>query len=397
MNRLEIITAQDERDWDAAAEIDAEGFTEPKAQAMGWINLIRKEGIGRIALQDGKPAGWYLLTPATQQFGGAGVQVALVSSVAVKVAARGTGVGAALMRDLVRECRDREFALAPLWAAVPRFYRRNGWGMGHRGESHRVRMDAIAAMRGAGEVVENPGQDEWHAMWRDLIAPYDAAIIPPKWINAYESDPKDDVLRFDLGWRENKKLTGFMQFTQSRGGDGPVETNVVRFGAVTGNAHRGLLGILGGNSGQGEDVTFAAARLPHDNFLTQLIADPHHQILRTEARLAWMPRIAGTERALLQRGWNRAASGKIAFSIKDPFEDQPETFTLEIASGAPRVTSAETQTEIQTDIATFSSWYCGTLTAVQAARTGILDGPPEKLALMDQFIPHRPVWLSESF
>jgi len=393
---IEIITAEDDSQWEEFLRLDSEGFVSPLDATRAWATPVRNHLLIRLARYDGRFVGCYSLGRVLQRFGGRSIECAPVSSVTVQPDSRGCGVGEALMRDLIGTARDRGQALAPLWAAVPRFYHRHGWGLGDRAMGFTARMNALANFRGDGEVVRDPADDEWRRLWEQVVEPWDGAFMPPVWVSI-TPPPEPAELRYAMGWREGGRLTGYMRFGQRRSGTlGSVETLVDRFGAITGAAHRGLFGILGGNGGQGDDVRFEPGRLPRRNALHLLLSDPHRDRLGERSGAIWMQRLTDVPAALTQRGYAEHVGGTVDIEIHDSMAEQPQRVRCTVEAGrmsvAPTASAA-----VRLDSRALASWYCGTVSASGALRLGLLEGEASAIALMDAIIPRREVWLGEHF
>lgn len=394
---LEIATADDDAAWAEFLTVDAEAFTVSPEVNRQWERRVRPHVTLRVARRGGRMVGGYFIGRAGQRFGGREVTAAPVSAVAVRPEERGAGVGAALMADLVRLCRDQGLALAPLWAAVPRFYRRWGWGLADRSIRHTVRIDALNGLRGTGHAERDPAVHDWRELWGRHIAPFDGPFMPAPWADDGDMPRPSGELGYAVGWREDGRLTGYAHFTQKREGEwGAVVTEVQRFGVVTGDATRGLLGILGSGDGQGDDVVFASCALPQRNLLHFLLADPHRDMLRVRGSLCWMQRLCDTESALRQRGWAPGVRGSVDLAVHDPHESAPVTLRLHLEDGEAEVESGG-EGSVRTDTATLASWYCGGLRAEQALRIGALTGPADSVALLDAAVPRRELWLPEHF
>jgi predicted acetyltransferase len=324
-----------------------------------------------------------------------------VAGAAVRPEARGLGTGGALMRDLVGTARESGAALAPLWGAVPRFYRRWGWGLCERAVTHRVRVDALLGLRGRGEPRRDPAFDAWEPVWAEHVAGYDGAVDLVPWLIASaeaEADDPDEHHHL-LAWTEADRITGCVRFSQRRGGGGrhgPVITDVRRFAAVTPDALRGLLHLVASSDGQGEEIVFAAGRLPGRHPLLHLLPDPHRGLLRSEGGFCWMQRVTDLPAALRARGWDSRARGTVTLAVDDPLSVETTRLRVDLEAGGVAV-RAGGDGALRLGIATLASWYCGSLDLVAALRFGLAEGPVEAATLLDAARPPRETWLTEEF
>ena len=87
--------------------------------------------------------------PMQQWFGGRPVGAAGIAAVATVPEARGTGVGDRLMRELLRQARDRGAAVTSLFPATVPFYRRLGYEYGGLWTTYRARLSDLPRGQGA--------------------------------------------------------------------------------------------------------------------------------------------------------------------------------------------------------------------------------------------------------
>jgi predicted acetyltransferase len=350
-----------------------------------------------VARRGGAIVGCYLLGRVDQRFGGAPVPATAVAGVAVRPEARGLGAGGALMRDLVGTARESGAALAPLWGAVPRFYRRWGWGLCERAVSHRVRVDALLGLRGRGEPRRDPAFDAWQPVWAEHVAGYDGAVDLVPWLIASTDAEADDPgeHRHLLAWTEAGRITGCVRFSQRRSG-GQVVTDVRRFAAITPDALRGLLHLVASSDGQGEEIVFVAGRLPARHPLLHVLPDPHRGWLRSEGGYCWMQRLTDLGAALRARGWDRRVRGAVTLAVDDPLAVEATRLRVDLEDGGVAVREGG-DGALRLGAAALASWYCGALDLVTALRLGLAEGPVEAAALLDAARPARDTWLSEEF
>lgn len=349
----------------------------------------------------GTAVGCYLLGRVDQRFGGAPVPAMAVAGVAVRPEERGLGAGGALMRDLVGTAREHGAALAPLWGAVPRFYRRWGWGLCERAVTHRVRVDALRGLRGRGEPRRDPAFGAWQPVWAEHVAGYDGAVDLVPWLVASIDAEAVDAGEHQhlLAWTEAGRVTGCVRFSQRRGGGGlhgPVVTDVRRFAAVTPDALRGLLHLVASSDGQGEEIVFAPGRLPARHPLLHVLPDPHRGWLRSEAGYCWMQRLTDLGAALRARGWDRRVRGAVTLAVDDPLSVEATRLHVDLEDGGVAVREGG-EGALRLGIAALASWYCGSLDLVTALRLGLAEGPVEAATLLDSARPARETWLTEEF
>jgi predicted acetyltransferase len=392
---IEIRDAQGEAELRRFAEIDAESFAGRAANNMRWLAAAEPHAPLRLAHTEGEVVGGYMLFPAGQFFGGRSVPAWGVTAVAVHPAWRRRGVAAALMRDCVALAREQGAALAPLHAATVRLYRRWGWEVCSQTLRQIVRTPALAGFSGSGRVRPNPDRAAVEAMRRSHLAQWDGPLDRPDWFLFVEWDPGDpETLRFEYGWYESDRLTGYVRYESERQPNGWIRLLVSEFIVTTIDALRGLLGFLGGQESLSRDVVFVHSALVEASPLLWLLPEPHRDI-KVEGFLCWMQRIVNIDLAMTARGWPARAAGRAELEVTDPLTGV-ERVVLEVENGCARVTPGGGG-EIRCGVGALSAWYSSALRAHDAVRLGLMEGEPSAISAMDGLIAGGLPWMPDFF
>ena len=394
MADVSIADARSDEDWAGIARLDSEAFGEKLEEARTWIEGIRPHVRARIARRDGALVGHYILLPFEQWFGGRCQPAAAVASVAVAVAARRTGVAAALLTDLPEQAREMGAAVSPLWAATTRLYRRHGWEVGGRSHRRRIAIRALARLRAEhGRLVDPISSDDAVTLARRVAPEYDAHIAPPAWwLDAPEF--RAPVHRYRFGWEEEGELTGFVLAHQDPGDSDGLEIVVEAFTALTADATRGMLGAIGAMETMTERLIVRNAAAPQLDATLFLLDEPHRDV-EVRTRITWMERITDLAAAVQRRGWAAGASDRVELLLRTP-GSAPQLWILEFAPGTAYAEAGDTGV-VETDLATLSGWYTGALTARHARRLGRLTGPDSAVATLDAALQRQELWLGADF
>jgi predicted acetyltransferase len=394
---LVIGDPRDDAELEQFAAADAESFGESRDHVLKWLQVARGRTRIRIARSGDDVVGGYVLIPVGQWFGGCSVPAQAVAAVSVHPAWRRRGVATALMRDLVDVARDHGAALAPLYAATTRFYRRCGWEVGDRSYAQKVSAKALAPFSGAGQAIRNPAHADVEALRRSVLPRFDGPFDRPDWWLALEWDTAEPAERhFLYGWREDGRLTGVVRYVQQRSPDPAWMVMAVHeLVASTKDALHGLLGFLGGNEAQVRDIVFKHSTLQPRPDLLYLIPDADHHI-STIGFLCWMQRIVDIPNAMRARGWNPDASATVALEVTDPFSESPQRIVLEVAGGKAEVTPGGSGA-VTCGVGALGAWYSGTLRAWNAAKLELMRGTAEDIALMDSLLVDNDPWMPDYF
>ena len=393
---IEISDAADDADRHRFAEIDAELFAGRAEDNVRWLTAAAPHTTLRLARIGGEVVGGYIMLPAGEFFGGRSVPAQGISAVAVHPASRRRGVAGALMRDCVTSVRETGAAIAPLFAATVRLYRRWGWEVCTQTFREAVQTRALSAFTGAGSVRARPDRAAVEALRRGHLSRWDGPLDRPDWWLSVEWDPGGDQTtpRAEYGWYEGDALTGYVRYESERARGGWIRVRVQEFIYTTGDALRGLLGFLGGQESQSSDIVFVHSALPGVSPLLSLLDEPHRNI-EVSAFIPWMQRIVNVERAMTARGWPGRAAGRVELEVTDPVLGV-ERLVIEVEDGAARVTAGGSG-QVKCGIGALSAWYSSALRAQDAVTLGLMEGEATALAAMDGLIAGGVPWIPDFF
>lgn len=141
------VTIRDYRssDADAAWRLRGVPFGGPKETPELWRGETSWRGF--IAESGGERAGFAMVRPYRQFFGGRAVPMGGIASVAVAPQARGRGVGSALLDRMLVEMREAGQPISALYPTVPALYRGRGWERGGVLESIELPVHAFQGRR----------------------------------------------------------------------------------------------------------------------------------------------------------------------------------------------------------------------------------------------------------
>jgi predicted acetyltransferase len=392
---IEISDVRDDTERQRFAEVDAESFAGRATDNVRWLMAAAPHTTLRLARVGGEVVGGYIMLPAGEFFGGRSVPAQGISAVAVLPAWRRRGVAGALMRDCVTSVRDSGAALAPLFAATVRLYRRWGWEVCMQTFRQAVQTRALTVFTGAGTVRAHPERAAVEALRRGQLSRWDGPLDRPDWWLSVEWDPGDqETPRAEYGWYEDDVLTGYVRYQSERVKGGWIRVRVAECIYATTDALRGLLGFLGGQESQSSEVVFQDSALTEISPLLLLLDEPHRNV-EVSSFIPWMQRIVNVEQAMSARGWPERAAGRVELEVTDPVIGV-ERVVLEVEDGAGRVTPGGSG-QVKCGIGALSAWYSSTLRARDAATLGLIEGDATALTVMDGLIAGGLPWIPEFF
>jgi predicted acetyltransferase len=395
MSELVVADPRGDADFEAFARVDAQAFGAPPERTRRWVAAARRQVRFRFARVGDEVVGGYALMPMGQFYGGRSVPTQGVLAVVVSPMWRRRGAAGAMMRDLVAICRENNTALAPLYAATVRLYRRWGWEIADRAVDHTVRTDALVHLRGEGAPVDTPPAAALEALRRAYLPAWDGPLDrPDAWlsIEGMPDEPNEHSLLY--GWEESGRLTGFVRYRYGVSSGTESRVIVDEIHATTLNATHGLLGLLGANESIYRHVVFHMC-LGAKSDLLYVLSDASKSV-RTEGHLCWMQRVIDVPAALQARGWAAHVVHRLELEVADPARDTTERFTVDFSGGSALV-SPGGGGQVSCSVGALSAWYAGTLRAQDAARLRLMSGLPDDLIAMDALIGGRPTWMPDHF
>jgi len=240
-----------------------------------------------------------------------------------------------------------------------------------------------------------PERGAIEAMRRAHLGRWDGPLDRPDWFLSVEWDPGEaETPRFEYGWYEGDRLTGYVRYEAERRAGGWIRLRVQEFIWTTLDALRGLLGFLGGQESQSSDVVFVHSALADVSPLLWLLREPHRN-LEVQGFLCWMQRIVNVEAAMTARGWPARAGGRVELEVTDPVTGV-ERMVVEVEAGSARVTPGGSGA-IRCATGTLSAWYSTALRAQDAVRLGLLEGGADAVAEMDGLVAGGLPWMPDFF
>ena len=377
-------------DLDALAYLLRQGFGIPRADLLRYRELFG-DGVFRVLRRDGHAAGCAAVWTMPQWFGGRPLPSRAVAVVTVDPAARGGGLGGALVAGLLREAHAEGCALSVLYGATLPLYARHGYARAGSavtygapppalaaGPAEGLRRldpldaDLLAGLRRREALTSNGLAERSEAQWTLLLKPGDEQAA-----DVYAVDGPDGPEGYvAVRPPADRRLT------------------VVDVCAPGPRAARRVLGFLAGWRAQVDRVVWPGG--PEDP-LVHLAADTGIAIDGWEE---WLARVVDVERALAGRGYPDGAAGTLVLDVDDPLlAHNHGRFRLTVADGhgeVERLTNAY-RADVVLPIAAVAPLLTGHLTAAALARMGLLEGSETGITTAARLFAGPRPWLADRF
>lgn len=378
-------------DLDAVAYLVRQGFGIPRADLLRYRDLL-DDGAFRVLRRDGQPAACAAVWTMDQWFGGRPVPARAVAVVTVDPAARGGGLGGAMMAGILHEAHAEGCGLSVLYAATLPLYAKLGYARAGCAIRYRappsvlasgggapglrrldpLDADALAALRRREAQSSNGLVDRDEARWTLLLKPGDEQAA-----DVFVADGPDGP-------------EGYVAVLPPANG----RLTVVDVCVHGRRAARRVLGFLAGYRAQVERVVWPGG--PEDP-LVHLAADAGVEIDEWDE---WLLRVVDVERALSLRGYPPGVEGTLVLDVADPLlAVNHGRFRLSVAKGrgdVQRLTRSE-QADLVLPVAALAPLYTGHLGPAALARMGLTEGCEAGIAKASKLFAGPRPWMADRF
>lgn len=363
------------------------GVPDPSA-VDAWVERAGPEQ-WRVHEVDGVVEANALRVPMGTFFGGRSVSTLGYAGVATSPEARGSGVGAALMKDTLREAREEGFALSSLNPSTREFYRKLGYAL--CGDMFEVDLDlaALPEARSSAKVTRftSERREPVHALYRSVARRRHGALDrgPYVWRRIEDSrHHRVDGYLFEIEGR----LEGYA-FVALPASSPFFDVLLTDWCVVSPAALDALQAFLRGYRSLAQRVKYTG------NAQDILTARTPARTAKVSLSEVHMLRILDVGAALTRRGYSEHVDAALTLRIcEDPiFEANVRTYRLRVKDGAAEVTTAPASGAggLETTIDGLASLYSAYHPPEALARAGALRADAASLEAATQiFAAPRP-------
>jgi predicted acetyltransferase len=294
---------------------------------------IDRAGLHEIRVYGDVEATTYLI-PMGIFLGGRTISNLGIAAVGVLPEHRGKNLSMTMMQAVLREGRDRGFAVSTLHPATETVYRKVGYEL--FGGYWEIRMPiATIGTAERGPTIRRYGPDDREAVRalygrhaRGFEGHLDRGEYVWQGIHAVRERPADGYVVLEGG-----ELTGYCFLVQDTLPNAKYELRATDVVAMTRPAARRLLTFFADHRSLGTDVTW------HGGPLDALIAEVPEHRYALSLRHFIMMRVLDAKRAFEARGYPRHVRAKLEIAIADPLLDEHAgTWVLDVANGCAELT-----------------------------------------------------------
>lgn len=343
-----------------------------------------------------------------QWFGGRPLDTIGIASVATDPIARGTGIGADVMRRLLEDARAAGNTLASLYPSTLPFYRRLGFEYGGTFTVHRVLLGDLPSARSgwgkdaAADLVAMPEDHEpIRRSFRRLAERENGLVegLEEDWwrqrvLGRHSAEEPGGTVATD----EGDAPEGYAAYRQERLGeaaDWGYRVACTHLVAHSPHAAIALLGFFRRFKGVGRELTWQG---PPSDPMAFLLPEQTLQVART---WRFMSRILDVPAALEDRGYPEDVNGETVFAVEDPqFPDNRGPFRLEAEGGKVRVSGADGNDwdgGPPIPIGALSTMFAAYVSPAAAGRAGLVDPRSPCLRLFSRLFAGPAPWTPDFF
>lgn len=364
-------------------------FNSPPDSWQMYLNRIGLENF-RVILQGGQAAGGLGILHMGQWFGSSRVPIAGIAAVGIAPEYRGTGVAAALMTNIVKECHAKGIPLSTLYASTSALYRKVGYEQAGNYCRLTVPTETILLKdRTLPMQRVEATHHEFHELYRQRAIASSGNLDRHQaiWQGIVES-PEDVIYAYRIGFED--KPEGYVIFSQKRG-DTSYHLEVRDMVALTPAAARRLWTFFADHRSLADKVIWQGQA---GDPLLSLLTEQTYKIAHLER---WLVRVVDVPKALSMRGYPIGLEAELHLEIQDNvLPDNNGKFVLAVSGGRGEVTRGG-RGELRLDVRGLSPLFTGLLTAHQLQTIGKIEGDADSLSTAMLLFASPEPWMPDHF
>ncbi len=337
--------------------------------------------------------------PLQQYFGGREVSCAGIAAVAAMPDTRGSGIGGALVAELLRRRREAGDVVSSLYPATVAVYRKLGYEVAGVFTEFSASLRALPRTGGEGIELQTLSDDSRLDDMRECFRRWAPGHNGPVW---FDDDmwwkfqvlrlTEPDVVPQIVLAHGDDGLEGYACYQR---GDRPgfgIDPSCTHFVARTRRAAAALFGYFGGYHSVGDKMTWHG---PPNEPLALLVAESR-SVERT-FEFPWMTRLLDVPGALEARGYPDV-DGECVIAVDDPLlPENAGPFRIEANAGKVAVSRADGPAGRPISIGLLSAMFTGHLSPADLVRLGAAVPDDPALPVLGRLFAGSPPWSPDFF
>lgn len=363
------------------APIVAWAFNETVDGSRRWLERSRLEDL-RLARAGSRVVGGLTQIPMGQWFGGSSVPMLGLAGVAVAPSARGSGVALGMIAAVLREARERGFALSTLYPSTVAFYRKTQYELAGTLCQTKLRLAACPSSRGRECELRDATPDDREEIERlyTQVArerPGYLARHAYNWARVREYNGRET---HGVVVHAGGKLEGYAFAGQRSVSDGVRhDLRLTDFVGTTARATERILDFLGAHRSTADHALWFGGTAD-DRLLA--LPDKGYQVA---VDAYFMVRIVDVAAALAARGYPELER-EVVLEVSDPLlPENTGAYRLAVSGGRAEVSRLSRGSGVRLDVRALAPLYTGFASVNELERAGAISGDARSLSTLGLF------------
>ncbi len=372
----------------AVARILALAFGGTREGVTDWLT---KAGVGNIRVLrpvvGGDPQSCLLRIPMGEFFGGKSVPLIGIAGVGVAPEARGRGIAAQMMSELIKEMQTEGAPVSGLYPATQPLYRRVGYEQsGHRFET-RLPVPLIDSSERKMTVrpIEDADQDRVQQCYTAFSRMHDGQMDRGPYLWARVKSAREINYTGFAATNESGAIEGYLYLTQNRKPSGRQDLALSDLVFTTPRAGRRLLSFLEDFSSMADELVFYGG--PSHPALMLM----KEQRATVSLKHYWMLRIVDVKRSFEARGYPLTIRGEMHLDIKDDLVPSNNGKWIVRVEGGRATVESGGRGDLKLGIGALAPLFSGYMSVEQLVAAGLAEGNTTSV------VPTGTPWMSDMY
>jgi predicted acetyltransferase len=369
------------------------GFGRPPETTDRWLEQLGPDNL-RVVVKRRDVVGGLGILHFRHWLGGNAIPTAGITCVGVSPLARGGGVGAEMMRQLMRDFHEAGIPLSTLYPSTWGLYRKAGYEPAGQRMMLEIELSRIGLRDRALPIrpmteADHPAVFQLHREFgraNQGVADRSALL----WQRIFR-EIDDRVYAYVVESPDGARIDGYVVYTQKFMAGDPYELPIRDLAYANHAAARRLLTLLADHNLLAGKATLERAN--NDPLLAMMATEN----LKARHNHFWMLRVVDAGKALGQRGYCAVITAELHIELCDDLiESNNARYVLTIEDGKGAIRKGG-RGRIKIDIRGLAPLMTSHLSAEQLQAAGLLDGPPGDLAGLSAAFAGPAPWMNDRF